>query len=139
MGLPVSEALALEVDDLDGARRAIRVRHGKGNKPEQQSFRRRSTSGYVSTGITSDPCCHPYFPTGKVDARPKGPRKGPRIAKSADRVNQKCCGKDAVSVPKPRSQLPELSKCEIDKSIHIPAEGESTDGGLVVSAPQTST
>jgi site-specific recombinase XerD len=31
-GLRISEALALEVTDVDGARGVIRVRHGKGNK-----------------------------------------------------------------------------------------------------------
>ena len=34
-GLRVSEALALEVDDINGARGVIRVRHGKGNKARE--------------------------------------------------------------------------------------------------------
>lgn len=34
-GLRVSEALALEVEDIDGARGVIRVRHGKGNKARE--------------------------------------------------------------------------------------------------------
>jgi site-specific recombinase XerD len=34
-GLRISEALALEVSDIDGARGVIRVRHGKGNKARE--------------------------------------------------------------------------------------------------------
>lgn len=34
-GLRISEALALEVTDIDGARGVIRVRHGKGNKARE--------------------------------------------------------------------------------------------------------
>jgi hypothetical protein len=34
-GLRISEALALEVADVDGARGVIRVRHGKGNKARE--------------------------------------------------------------------------------------------------------
>ncbi len=34
-GLRISEALALEVADIDGARGVIRVRHGKGNKARE--------------------------------------------------------------------------------------------------------
>jgi integrase/recombinase XerD len=34
-GLRISEALALEVTDIDGARGVIRIRHGKGNKARE--------------------------------------------------------------------------------------------------------
>src|SRR6185437_5645179 len=34
-GLRISEALALEVSDIDGARGVLRVRHGKGNRPRE--------------------------------------------------------------------------------------------------------
>ena len=34
-GLRISEALALEVNDIDGSRGVIRVRHGKGNKARE--------------------------------------------------------------------------------------------------------
>jgi site-specific recombinase XerD len=34
-GLRISEAIALEVSDIDGARGVIRVRHGKGNKARE--------------------------------------------------------------------------------------------------------
>ena len=34
-GLRLSEALALQIDDIDGARGVLRVRHGKGDKPRE--------------------------------------------------------------------------------------------------------
>jgi integrase/recombinase XerD len=34
-GLRISEALALEVSDIDGARGVLRVRHGKGDRPRE--------------------------------------------------------------------------------------------------------
>lgn len=34
-GLRISEALALEVGDIDGSRRVLRVRHGKGDQPRE--------------------------------------------------------------------------------------------------------
>lgn len=43
-GLRISEALALEVSDIDGARGVIRVRHGKGNKAREAKL---SQSLYV--------------------------------------------------------------------------------------------
>jgi len=43
-GLRLREALALEVDDIDGARGVIRVRHGKGNKAREAKL---SQSLYV--------------------------------------------------------------------------------------------
>jgi integrase/recombinase XerD len=43
-GLRLAEALALEVDDIDGARGVIRVRHGKGNKAREAKL---SQSLYV--------------------------------------------------------------------------------------------
>jgi integrase/recombinase XerD len=43
-GLRISEAVALEVDDIDGARGVIRVRHGKGNKAREAKL---SQSLYV--------------------------------------------------------------------------------------------
>jgi len=43
-GLRISEAIALEVGDIDGARGVIRVRHGKGNKAREAKL---SQSLYV--------------------------------------------------------------------------------------------
>jgi integrase/recombinase XerD len=43
-GLRIREALALEVNDIDGARGVIRVRHGKGNKAREAKL---SQSLYV--------------------------------------------------------------------------------------------
>jgi site-specific recombinase XerD len=52
-GLRITEALALEVRDVDGSRGVLHVRHGKGTRGGRQSSRRASTSGCGSTGVVS--------------------------------------------------------------------------------------